>query len=90
MAIPSQRASDPSAPSIAAVVADMQERLDRHSLRGSGVAQQLEDAVNALLPMLNKPIFPISRDSCWPRVSGSGSALASCGWRLISSGVESR
>jgi Family of unknown function (DUF5995) len=29
MAIPSQRASDPSAPSIAAVVADMQERLDR-------------------------------------------------------------
>ena len=29
MAIPSQRARDPSAPSIAAVVADMQERLDR-------------------------------------------------------------
>ena len=29
MTIPSQRASDPSAPSIATVVADMQERLDR-------------------------------------------------------------
>lgn len=35
MAIPSQRASDPSAPSIAAGVADMRERLDRLPARPS-------------------------------------------------------